>query len=195
MGFDGGLEMPEKAELGKRIKKTREEKHLTLKSIEASAGISATHISEIERGKTSPTLGALLRISNALGKDPAYFLEDEDLGDVSVVTTENRSRGPLPGNAGTLEQLTTCIPGGRLQACIVKLDPGKTPRVEKHSHFGNEAALVLSGSIRFEIGEKTIELGEGDAIHYHSTEAHRYENASKQDGASVIWLSTVRDAD
>ena len=59
--------MLDKAELGSRIKKTREAKHLTLKSIEASAGISATHISEIERGKTSPTLGALLRIAGALG--------------------------------------------------------------------------------------------------------------------------------
>ena len=98
--------MPEKAELGRRIKKTREEKHQTLKAIEAAAGISATHISEIERGKTSPTLGALLRIARALGRDPAYFLEEEDLGAVSVVTLENRLRESLPDGTGTLERLT-----------------------------------------------------------------------------------------
>jgi len=53
--------MISKAEIGRRIKKVREEKHLTLKNVEAKAGISATHISEIERGKTSPTVGALMR--------------------------------------------------------------------------------------------------------------------------------------
>jgi len=187
--------MPEKAELGKRIKKTREEKHLTLKSIEASAGISATHISEIERGKTSPTLGALLRIAGALEKDPAYFLEEEELGEVSVVTLENRLRESLPEEAGTIERLTTCIPGGRLQACVITLEPGKSRRPEQHAHFGNEAAVVLSGSIRFSVRDATFDLEDGDAIHYHSMEPHRFENASRRDDASMIWLSTVRDAD
>jgi transcriptional regulator with XRE-family HTH domain len=187
--------MPEKSELGKRIKKTREEKHLTLKSIEAAAGISATHISEIERGKTSPTLGALLRIAKALGRDPAYFLEEEDLGEISVVTLENRLRESLPDGAGTLERLTTCIPGGRLQAGLVTLEPGKAHRQEKHSHFGNEAAVVLSGSIRFLVGEGAFELDEGDAIHYHATEPHRYENASKHDRSSMVWMCTVRGWD
>lgn len=187
--------MPEKSELGRRIKKTREEKHQTLKSIEAAAGISATHISEIERGKTSPTLGALLRISRALGRDPAYFLEEEDLGTVSVVTMENRLRESLPDGAGTLERLTTCIPGGRLQAGIVTLEPDRAHRGEKHSHFGNEAAVVLSGSVRFLVGEGVFELEAGDAIHYHATEAHNYENASKHDNSSIIWMCSVRDWD
>ena len=79
--------MDDRSELGKRVKKVRESMHLTLKNIEARAGISATHISEIERGKTSPTLGALIRISKALGKEPAYFVEENDLSDASVVET------------------------------------------------------------------------------------------------------------
>jgi transcriptional regulator with XRE-family HTH domain len=187
--------MPDKAELGKRIKKSREEKHLTLKAIEASAGISATHISEIERGKTSPTLGALLRIAGALGKDPAYFLEEEDLGVVSVVTLEDRLRESLPGGAGTHERLTTCIPGGRLQASIITLSPGGASRSDNHSHYGNEAAVVLSGSLRFYVGEETFTLEEGDAIHYHANEPHHYENASRSEDTSMIWMCTVRDAD
>ena len=187
--------MLDKAELGSRIKRAREAKHLTLKSIEASAAISATHISEIERGKTSPTLGALLRIAGALGKDPAFFLEEEELGDVSVVTIENRLKESLPGDGGTLERLTTCIPGGRLQASVITLAPGKSPRAEKHSHFGNEAALILSGTIRFEVEEESIVLNEGDAIHYHANAPHAYTNGSRSEESSMLWLSTVRDSD
>lgn len=186
--------MTDKPELGRRIKAVREAKHYTLKAIEASAGISATHISEIERGKTSPTLGALLRISKALGKDPAYFIEDEDLGEFSLVTRENRLKESLPQGIGTIERLTMSIPGGRLQAILVTLAPGKSRHSKPHSHYGNEAAVVLSGAIRFTCGGQPIELDEGDAIHYFAEVEHGYENASKLEEASMIWVCTERNA-
>ena len=66
--------------------------HMTLKNVEAKASISATHISEIERGKTSPTIGALLRIADALEKDPAYFIEADELDDVSFIALEDRQK-------------------------------------------------------------------------------------------------------
>ncbi|MBP2680161.1 MAG: Transcriptional regulator, family [Candidatus Krumholzibacteriota bacterium] len=186
--------MPEKAELGKRIKKIRESKHLTLKNIEAAASISATHISEIERGKTSPTLGALVRISRALGKDPAYFIEEQELGDVSLVTAENRIQESLKGGAGTIERLTSSIPGGRLQACVITLDEAKTHRGDPHTHHGNEAALVLSGRFTFKVGHDEFEIGEGDSIFYDAAELHSYRNASSDRKASMLWVCTERSA-
>ena len=96
-----------KEEIGRRIKKVREEQHLTLKNVEAKAAISATHISEIERGKTSPTIGALIRIADALGKDPAYFIEEEELSDTSFVALEDRKKEKCTRVPGTTEFLTT----------------------------------------------------------------------------------------
>jgi transcriptional regulator with XRE-family HTH domain len=184
--------MLDKAELGKRIKKVRESKHLTLKNIEAAAGISATHISEIERGKTSPTLGALMKISKALGKDPAYFIEEEELNDVSLVTLEDRVVEKI-GNAGTMERLSTSIPGGKLQARLVKLEPGKMLEEHPHSHYGNEAVLVLSGKVLFTVNGEKHEVDEGDAVYYSALEEHSYENVSSKDVASILWVSTERD--
>jgi transcriptional regulator with XRE-family HTH domain len=184
--------MLDKAELGKRIKRIRESKHLTLKNIEAAASISATHISEIERGKTSPTLGALVRISKALGKDPAYFIEEEELGDVSLVTLESRIQESLKGGAGTIERLTSSIPGGRLQACVITLGAGKSHRGDPHNHRGNEAALVLSGRMLFKVGAEEFELAEGDSIYYDALEPHAYANASSGEQASMVWVSTER---
>jgi transcriptional regulator with XRE-family HTH domain len=184
--------MLDKAELGNRIKKVRESKHLTLKNIEAAAGISATHISEIERGKTSPTLGALIRISKALGKEPAYFIEEKEMSDVSLVTVENRIQESLEGGAGMLERLTASIPGGRLQACAITLAEGKSHRGEPHTHHGNEAALVLSGRVLFKVAEREFELGEGDSIVYDALEPHAYLNASSDEPASMLWVCSER---
>jgi transcriptional regulator with XRE-family HTH domain len=184
--------MLDKSKLGKRIKKAREDKHLTLKNVEAVAGVSATHVSEIERGKTSPTLGALVRIAEALGRDPAYFVEEEDLSDRSLVTVENRIQESLPGGAGTLERLTSSIPGGSLQGSIVRLHPGRSHHDAPHHHQGYEAALVLSGRVSFSVGGGNYVVEEGDAIGYDAIEPHRYANASTHEPAVLLWVCTER---
>ncbi len=121
-------------------------------------------------------------------------MEEEDLGDFSLVTSENRLKESLTSSAGTIERLTTSIPGGRLQACLITLAPGKGQRVKQHSHYGDEAVLVLSGKVRFVYSGEPIELEEGDAIHYRADMTHGYENASKREEASMIWISTDRRA-
>lgn len=181
-------------ELGRRIKKAREARQLTLKAVEADAGISATHISEIERGKTSPTVGALLRIARALRRDPAYFLESNELAEVSLVTANDRIRRSLPEKSGTIEPLTPSIPGGRLQVSRIVLVPGKSHRATAHAHDGNEAAIVLAGAVRFRVAGQTHELLAGDAIHFDAALPHAYENASHIDDATMVWVSTRRDA-
>lgn len=181
-------------ELGRRIKAAREASQLTLKAVEADAGISATHISEIERGKTSPTIGVLLRIARALERDPAYFLEATELSEVSLVGSADRIRESLPEKAGSIERLTTSIAGGRMQVCRIALSPGRSHRAVAHAHEGNEAAVVLAGAIRFRIAGQIHELIVGDAIHFDAGFDHSYENASRVDDATMLWVSTRRDA-
>ena len=65
-------------ELGRRIRKCRLDSRMTLKAVEQASGLSATHLSEIERGRTSPTIGALVRIARALNRDASYFIEREE---------------------------------------------------------------------------------------------------------------------
>jgi transcriptional regulator with XRE-family HTH domain len=186
--------MSKREELGRRIKKVRQAKKLTLKAIEAAAGISATHVSEIERGKTSPTLGALLRIARALEKDPAYFVEDEELGEVSLVTRADRVRESLPGGAGAMDRLTTSIPGGCLHASYIVIAPGRGHRAAAHAHDGNEVALVLSGLVRFTVDEESYTLAGGDSIHFDASAPHGYANASTTDEATLIWACSRRGA-
>ena len=62
--------------LQKNIKKYREEKILTQEQLADKAGISADYISEIERGKKTPSIKRLLLIAEALEIDiEALFKE------------------------------------------------------------------------------------------------------------------------
>lgn len=184
--------MISKEEIGRRIKKVREEQHLTLKNVEAKAGISATHISEIERGKTSPTIGALVRIADALSKDPAYFIEEEELNDTSFVALEDRKQEDLAHGRGKRELLTKSIPSGRINAQLITLAPGGSEKIELHSHEGDEAALVLKGKINFMVSSQLHELVEGDSIYFITGQEHGYANASKDEEAKMIWFASER---
>ena len=184
-----------KEEIGRRIKKVREEKHFTLKNVEAKAGISATHISEIERGKTSPTIGALIRIADALGKDPAYFIEKDELSDVSFIAFEDREEQELTRVSGVKSMLTRSIPSGKINAQLITLHTNKGEDVGVHAHEGDEAALILKGHINFRIEDKVHELGEGDSIYYIAKQDHGYSNASDSEEAKMIWFSSERGVD
>jgi transcriptional regulator with XRE-family HTH domain len=187
--------MISKEEIGRRIKKMREEQHLTLKNVEAKAGISATHISEIERGKTSPTIGALIRIADALGKDPAYFIEDQELRDVSFIALEDLKRSKLERAEGFKEMLTYSIPSGKINAQMITLAPSNAKNFLLHAHEGDESALVLEGKVLFSVGGTVRELSEGDSIYYIASQEHGYTNGSETAEAKMIWFASERRVD
>ena len=64
-------------DVGKRIKKERKAQGLTLKALSERILISVSFLSDIESGRSNPSLARLKEISEALGKQPSYFLDDE----------------------------------------------------------------------------------------------------------------------
>lgn len=57
---------PNFGEIGRRVRKFREERCLTQEALAEAAGVSVPYVSHIERGIKKPSLGALLRLSAAL---------------------------------------------------------------------------------------------------------------------------------
>jgi transcriptional regulator with XRE-family HTH domain len=166
--------MPTTEEVGKRLKEVRKQKEMTLKQVAQSSGMSPTHISEIERGKTSPTVGALRKIASALGKDTAYFVEDEPLPRVSVVKKEDRQT-VLLGNEHdafvTARALTSGIPAGRVKLVLVDESEGGT--LSGHSHEGEEALVMLSGQARVTVDDNEFVVESGDCLHYSAKCEHK----------------------
>lgn len=179
--------MISKEDLGARIRGVRKERGLTLKELEAASGFSATHISEIERGKTSPTVGALLRIARALEKDPSYFLEEEQLSEVAVTRQDRRPPLPEERTQARGEYLSPGIPGGRLNAYLLRLDPGEDGTVVYDAHPGEEAIYVLEGKVEVTLGDRQLTAGPGDTVHYAADRSHGFRNA----GASPVQLLLI----
>jgi len=169
--------MLDKAELGRRVKLERLAKSMTLKQVADASGMSPTHISEIERGRTSPTVGALLRIARALGKSATYFVEEDELPTVSVVRRHERPhRAILDGDRSVadVDFLTKGIPAGRLR--VVELQGVSGGEISGPVHQGEEILLVTAGKLAVTVGEEEYELGEGDCIQFKGSAPHRFRS-------------------
>lgn len=165
--------MPSTEEVGRRLKEIRMERGMTLKEVAHGSGMSPTHISEIERGKTSPTVGALRKIASALGRDTAYFVEDTPLPRISVVKKEDREAVLLPSDGDafvTAKGLTRGIPAGRVSVVLIDEGEGRTLRAEPHD--GEEVILMMSGRARVKVGEDEFTLDPGDCLHYSARAEH-----------------------
>lgn len=166
---------PSPAELGRRIKMLRVARGLTLKDLEERGGISATHVSEIERGKASPTVGALGRIARALDLRPAALVEPKLLPEVSVVRAADRARLSVQWGQARLEALSEPIEGGLLSMHVFTLPIGREPSLVHH-HEGEEWTMVLEGVVEIVVdGEKHV-LREGDSLHFRAHRTHAYVN-------------------
>lgn len=165
-------------ELGRRIRKLRTDRRLTLKQVEQASGLSATHLSEIERGRTSPTIGALVRVARALEKDPAYFIEPDERPEVSHQTADGERATTLaPGVAAA--HLSPGIPGGRLFAYRLALDPadGGVFELDAQDLPGEASYLVRRGEVEAVLGDASLSLGPGDAAQATLGIAHRLRAA------------------
>jgi transcriptional regulator with XRE-family HTH domain len=177
-------------ELGERIKQLRLAQNLTLKQLEAKARVSATHLSEIERGLTSPTVGALARVARALGEEPALLVA-ERAGSrrrrVAVVRRDERRAFVERG--ATLRPLGSPVDGAEMSIVDVELSAEGADRpAELRLGNGEEFLLVLAGTVELDLGATRHLLAEGDAIHVATGET-RWVRGSGDAPSRLLWIS------
>jgi len=112
---------------GRKIRQCREEKGLTLVECGKKAGISYTHISEIERGNVCPSLKTLEKLAAALEKPASYFLTGNTpfgLGDRvrKLREAQGLTQARLAGQLGISDSLVAQIETGKAQPSLNTLE-------------------------------------------------------------------------
>lgn len=183
--------MPDETRVGERIKRARLAKNLTLKDIERKAKVSATHVSEIERGLTSPTVGALSRIAEALGVEAFELLPPVEAPRVSVTRVGARVVLADTAGGGTYHRLSGGFEEAAFTMLEVELAAGASGPAPMGRSGGEEFFHVLTGVVEIDSGESSRPrdvLKEGDSIHLRNGHGRRVTNIG--DGlARVLWVS------
>ncbi|MBK8231688.1 MAG: cupin domain-containing protein [Candidatus Eisenbacteria bacterium] len=171
--------------LGRRIRRIRQERGLTLKQIEAKVDVSATHISEIERGKTSPTVGALERIAQALEVQPSHLIDIPLMQEATVQKAEDARPIFLHGGTVRVEPLTNRNTLSEMSLFIATVNGGGIV-ADTPGHRGEEFCYVLDGFLEVKVNGKAHVLRPGDSIHFKANHAHEIRNLTR-DPVRAFW--------
>jgi len=190
--------MVSKELVGSRIRQVRTKQRKTLKEVEAASGFSSTHISEIERGRTSPTIGALIRIAHALDKDPSFFVEERELDEVCVTTPKERPEAApafeVTGQGMSLTSLTRGILGGRLMAHEMILEPTGSVRLSRLPGNGDVNLICLEGGCEVSLSDGAVAFGPGDSLHLCGSDANLTLRASTERETRILLMVDPREA-
>src|SRR6186997_2161246 len=88
--------------IGGRVQALRREHRYSIRKLADVAGVSASLISDVERGKVEPSISTLKRVADALGTTLTYFFSEPHAQNGRVVRASERTPlttiASLPGN-------------------------------------------------------------------------------------------------
>lgn len=192
-GQTGGAASSETSpdQAGREIRDLRKARRITIKALAERTGLSVGYLSEIERGLAFPNIKALHDIATALGVTISWFFHKDEAKEPEehslLVRAANRRR--VSFSSGITDELLSPHLRGQLELLMSRFPPGSTSGVEPYSHKGEEAGVVLSGTLEIWVGDKHLVLQEGDSFGFDSSRPHRYRNPGERE-AVVIWAIT-----
>jgi transcriptional regulator with XRE-family HTH domain len=173
------------APIGTRVRALRESMGLSLRDLGTRAGVSATTLSEVERGDTSPTLAVAHRIAAGLDLSLSQLLRLDEGEGVTVVRRADRRPGSSKANGHSYELLTPELPGQRAEVSRHVLKPGAAtggpddPPI--HEAGSRETAVLIAGRLSLVCAGARYDLSEGDAVTFDADLPHHFENPGRKE--------------
>ena len=204
--------------VGGRLRRERQRRKIGLRELARRLGVSPSLISQIETGKSKPSVATLYAIVTEL--DVSL---DDLLGDGSRFPSAKRAADDRPIRASSPAEPAPTEPLGLVQAAgarkVINLESGvrwerltatsdpdvdflyvvyepggaSSPAQTLMRHSGKEYGFVISGRLEVSIGFDEYELGPGDSIAYDSTIPHRLRTLGDEP-VHAIWFVVGRRA-
>jgi len=177
-------------ELGARIRAQRKRQGFSIRTLAARCGLSIGMISQIEQGKSTPSLRSLRLISETL-KLPVSALFHQapaSLPDDRYVVRKHK-RQVLKLNGSVRKELLSPTSLQHLEIFNVELQPGGKSSDDSYSHSGEKAAIILEGDLELWLDGDHFALHAGDTCQFSASIPHRYANHGAKP-CKVIWVLT-----
>lgn len=153
--------------LGGAIRALRREHGLTLVQLAAATGLSQPFLSQVELGRSRPSMRSLFRIAGALGTTQQALL-----GSATPAT-------PVPIGGGGGGRLLLHDPGG---ADVTEFADLAAEFAEFYAHPRHELLYVVRGTIELELGQDEPDrtrLGPRESVGYPGAVPHRFRRVGE----------------
>lgn len=208
-------------QVGAALRAARLRHQLSLRQLAADIGVSASLLSQVETGKTQPSVSTLYALVNRLGMSVDDIFGVNRPGRAEVTAPRRPSgrraaaapavhaadsdtwRGVVQGAAehpllemenGVTWELLTVGDRAVVDVILVTYRPGATSSVggQMTRHHGVEYAYMLHGELELRLDFDTRVLRPGDSLCFDSTRPHMFVNRGDSD-ARGIWFIVGRE--
>ncbi len=175
--------------LGRRLRRLREEKGLSLQNLANETGFNTTFLEDIEEEKRIPPVGALLKVARALGVESGFFLKEEkDELDAAAERRQEETRKRT--ESYSYRMLTQDAANKHLKGFHITIDPRSHHAGPSYQHEGEEFVYVLKGEVEVTVGENLNHLRLGDSLHFNSSIIHKLRNPGDEATELLVVLYT-----
>lgn len=191
----------EPAEIGRVLKEMRRQKGLTLEEVGRRSGVSKSMLSQIESGKTNPTLALVWKISRGIGRSIQDILsgrvEEEAKTDelqalgagLHKVSADEYTRLEVDKPGVHFSVLTPPEQAEDLEIYLLQLEAGAVLDSQGHRPGTQEFLTLLEGAVEVSSGDERAILHDKGFFIYPADRQHLIRNLGQ--GTARIHL-TVR---
>jgi transcriptional regulator with XRE-family HTH domain len=175
-------------DVGGRLRELRQERGRSMRALARLSGLSTNALSMIERGRTSPSVSTLYKLSEALEVPiTAFFRTEPARQEIVFVRGDERTR--VQFQRGLWEGLGGEAFVGRVEPFMLTLESGATSGPHGMIHSGHEFVLCIRGQLEYEVEDKHFTLEPGDSLLFASRLRHRWRNPGRTVTNAVFVLS------
>ncbi|MBB6074400.1 cupin domain-containing protein [Streptomyces paradoxus] len=201
--------------VGARIRQARQERGTSLRALAREVGVSPSLVSQIETGKSQPSVSTLYAITTALGISVESLFDIRESAVASapgaspgtvphalaaLAADPGRRIGPLVGagaretlelDSGVVWERLGRVPGAETDFLLVTYRPGGSSSGSGAlmRHPGTEYGYLTSGELVLTLGFEEYTLRPGDSVCFESTTPHRYRNDGEVPAVGVWFVS------
>jgi len=192
--------------VGDRVRAARTASGMTVRELARRIGVSASHVSQVERGIGAFSVPALYSVARELGVSMNELLDPPR---APVVAAHPSAPAASPGDlrvegivqraadhpsiklsSGPRWSRLTVVGETDAEFLEVVYAPGTQAPLEDITHEGREYGVVIAGRLNVEVNGIRTVLEPGDSIVFESDIPHRFWNEGDQE-VRAIWF--VRD--
>jgi XRE family transcriptional regulator, regulator of sulfur utilization len=164
--------------LGQSLRRLREDRRISLRTLGEQTGFSASFLSQVENSQASPSISSMERIATALGVTLGQFFNHAEGSQGSVVRRDDRSRLNLEWSLAEIESAGALDRGSHLYGFLVKLKVGGLSGKHARPSTNDEFAFVYVGEVVLTLGETDHVLAPGDSAVIPAGVNRRWRNES-----------------
>jgi transcriptional regulator with XRE-family HTH domain len=177
------------AEIGARLKQLRGRADLSLEQLSQRAKVSRGMLSQIELGRSVPTIGVLSRIAAAFEIPVTVLVSPDPPGSVQVLRRNDASVLRSADSKFSSRALFPFRGARKSEFYELTLDPGCHYPSAAHNAGTTENLVVACGSIEVYVAGATHALGTGDALHFAADVPHAYGNPGQEVAVAYLVMA------